>query len=358
MSSPKQETTGVTARQTMRGHTHWIRGVVHLPGGQRTVTCSLDGSLRLWDLESGGQIGDEWRDGETAVYAIAVSPTGKTIASGSDDGTVRLWEVETGQVITRWTGHSEGVVSVCWSGDGERVMSGSRDGTVREWKGETILEPISTGHESVLAVAYSPDSTRIATSGYNLQESIKIWDGKTGELVHSIKLPFTVHSLAWTSDNNKLISGSYRSIRIFNTATWEQTAILEGHDNQVNAISLSKSGRLLASASRDKTARLWNLDTNLQIGFPLQHENVVPCAAFSVDSKVLVTGCEDSNSYAWDTQAILKQAGLEELLSSSATPARPAPAPSLWSPRALFARLLSFFRRSHSNTGPHEPAQQ
>jgi WD40 repeat protein len=120
--------------------------------------------------------------------------------------------------------------------------------------------------------------------------------------------------LAWTSDGKKLISGSFGLIRIFDTATWQQIAILEGHASFVNAISLSRNNRFLASVSDDRTARLWNLDTNIQVGLPLQHEDVLPSAGLSPDGKVLVTCCKNKNAYAWDVHAILKKAGHEDLL--------------------------------------------
>jgi WD40 repeat protein len=120
--------------------------------------------------------------------------------------------------------------------------------------------------------------------------------------------------VAWTSDGKKLISGSYGSIRIFDTATWKQFATLDGHTNFVNAITLSQNGRLLASISEDKTARLWNLDTNLQVGPPLQHDHWVQCAALSADGQVLVTGGYTQDVYVWDIHAILNKTGFEDLL--------------------------------------------
>ena len=303
----------------MRDHDEWVRGVVHLPGGQRVITCSNDGSLRLWDLESGMQIGDDWRDQEdgVGVITIALSPDNKIVASGSGDGTVRLWNVETEKVIARWTGHTRSVWSVCWSPDGERVVSGSHDGTARVWdveSGKTILGPIITGHRYVYTVVYSPDKTKIGTGGYK-QNSVQIWDAKTGELLSTIEHKRPVYSMNWTSDGKRLISGSdVGSIRIFDTATLSQIAILERHHNAVLAISLSRSDRLLASASRDRTVRLWNLDTYLPVGPPLHHEAGVFCAAISDDGKLLVTGCNDYNAYVWDIHAILKEVGLEDIL--------------------------------------------
>jgi WD40 repeat protein len=279
-----RKTSAVTPCKTMRGHTDYVYGVAHLPGGKRIITCSSDGSLRLWHLKSSAQIGDEWRDegGDVGVRTMALSPNGKTLASGSEDGTVRLWDIEMGKVVLKWKGHTELVTSVCWSRSGERVVSGSYDGTARVWdvkSGEPVqgLNPIKTGHRSVYAVSYSPETKMIATGGFN-ENGINIWDAKTGERLSNIKLDQSALSFAWTSNEQKLIAGSIDvSIRIFDTATWQQVTVLKGHASAVNSLTLFQNDHLelLASTSWDGTACLWNLDRNLQVGPPLQHKNSV-----------------------------------------------------------------------------------
>jgi WD40 repeat protein len=143
-----QETGTIAPCRRFEGHTDNVNGVIHLPGGQCIMTYSDDGSLRVWDLQSGKQVGNDWRDGESAVRATGMSPDGKKVVSGSGDGAVRLWDVDTGKVIAKWTGHTGLVGSVCWSKDGGRVVSGSyNDGTVRVWdveSGKTVLA-IETG---------------------------------------------------------------------------------------------------------------------------------------------------------------------------------------------------------------------
>ncbi|KAG1865562.1 hypothetical protein DFJ58DRAFT_168336 [Suillus subalutaceus] len=90
-------------------------------------------------------------------------------------------------------------------------------------------------------------------------------------------------------------------------------------------------GDRCARASYDNTARLWNLDNGQPISSPLKHAHFVNRVSFSADGKLLATGCDDHNAYIWDISAILKEAGLDDLLldqrdkSLLATDATPHP---------------------------------
>jgi len=196
--------------QKFEGHTGWVRDVIHLPDGQQIMTCSWDGSLGVWNLQTGKHIAN-WQDGESAVHSMALSVDGKRVVSGSHDGLVRLWNMETGKVLAKWTGHTDDVWSVCWNRNDERVLSGSEDGTARVWDvetGNTIIE-INTGLDVVYTATFSPDSTLIATGGDSSEdEFIKIWDTNTGKLVAILKgHTRVVFCLAWTADGRTLISG-------------------------------------------------------------------------------------------------------------------------------------------------------
>jgi len=290
------------------------------------MTCSSDGSLGVWNLQTGKHIAN-WQDGESDVFSIALSVDGKKVVSGSGDGAVRLWNMETGNILAKWTGHTRPVRSVCWNRDGERVLSGSWDGTTRVWDmetGNTILE-IITGLSDVYTATFSPNSTLIATGGRTSRRSrspddefIKIWDANTGKLVAILKgHTERVYCLAWTADGRKLISGSWDdTIRIWDTSTWQQLAVSTAHTGSVHDIAISPNGRILASASFDNTARLWNFENGQAIGLPLQHPNHVNCVSFSTDGKLLASGCNDNNAYTWDISAIIKDAGLIDLLVS------------------------------------------
>lgn len=287
----------------------YIVHILCLPGGQRVVIHS-DQSFQVWDLERGMQVGEECEDEEYfGVSATTLSPDGKTMAIGSY-GTLRLWSVDMGKVIKKWTGDTNQVESVCWGPDGGRVVIGSKDGTFRVWdvkSGETIIGPIVAG-EQVYAVCYSPNTKMIATGG----DVIKIWNANTGELLKTINCYCS--SLAWASDGKILFAGRFN----IDTATWTVIHERRGHDHDfANTILLSPNGCILASISYvDKTAQLWDAETNQPIGTLLYHGDPVFSAAFSTDGKFLITSC-DFHIYAWDVSAIVKEACLLRSLPNS-----------------------------------------
>ena len=138
-----------------------------------------DGTVRLWDADTGQPVGQPMN--QKSVSSVAFSPDGKRIVSGGggdgDNGSLRLWDAATGQPIGEpLTGHTAWVTSVAFSPDGKRIISGGGDGTVRLWDaatGQLLGDPL-TGHEGMVeSVAYSPDGKLIASGGYDT--TVRLW---------------------------------------------------------------------------------------------------------------------------------------------------------------------------------------
>ncbi|WP_069470017.1 NACHT and WD repeat domain-containing protein [Candidatus Marithrix sp. Canyon 246] len=75
---------------------------------------------------------------------------------------------------------------------------------------------------------------------------------------------------------------------------------LKGHRGSVLSLAFSPDNNLLASASKDGTVRIWNLNTNTEIGRLTQHRGDVLSVAFSPNGKMIATGGEDSTIILWD----------------------------------------------------------
>lgn len=89
------------------------------------------GTLRIWSI-SEKKVLRSFPGHESRVSSAAMSADRKRVVSGSLDKSVRVWDVETGvQIGDAFTGHTKEVNSVATSADGKRMVSGSSDNSVR-----------------------------------------------------------------------------------------------------------------------------------------------------------------------------------------------------------------------------------
>ena len=82
----------------VEGHTLPVQCVAFSPDGGRVVSGSWDGTVRLWDAETGKPVGEPFRGHKASVQSVAFSPDGRRIVSGSDDNTIRIWDAEAAEI--------------------------------------------------------------------------------------------------------------------------------------------------------------------------------------------------------------------------------------------------------------------
>jgi WD40 repeat protein len=290
--------TGVASVALVFGSYHSLRQTVPAAKVQQypVSTLSTNTSLRKIALVSTltGHSG--------AVWSVALSPDGQTLASGSADKTIKVWNLDTGQLRRTITGHSDIIRSVTFSPDGQTLASGSGDKTIKLWNLQTGQIRTLSGHSGpVWSIAISPDGQTLASgSGDN---TIKIWNIQTGKLVRTLTgHSKRVFSVALNPDGQTIASGSEdKTIKIWNLQTGELIRTLSGHSDAVRAVAFSPDAEKLASSSWDKTIKIWNLRTGKPSTFGGHRDRVVS-VAFSNDSQTLASTSLDNTIKIWHVQ--------------------------------------------------------
>ena len=211
--------------------------------------------------------------------------------------------------------------------------------------------------QPVTALAFSPDSTQLAVSGYG---EVTIWDAASGALVRRVGgLPERIASLAWhpqrnviavaggapaqwggvalvdagagfqvrylcdlaesalsvafSPDGAQLAAGSGdRTIRFFDTTSGKQTRLLKQHADWVQTVAFSPDGKLLVSASRDRTARIFEVATGELEATYGEHETPLLGAVFSSEN-TLVSLARGRSLNVWKADAAERRAEYKDL---------------------------------------------
>ncbi|MEW6029055.1 MAG: hypothetical protein AB1554_06170 [Chloroflexota bacterium] len=274
---------------------------IYSPDGTQIAAASGDGRILFFDSTTGQELTTIPAHKER-IWWLAYSPDGLHIAAASADKTATIWDVQTGDLLTTLAGHEGEVQSIAVSPDGTRVATAGSDGNARIWDAITGTELLRLeGHDGyVNAVAFSPDGERVATSGED--RTIRLWDVGTGTL--QIIIPGhrdRVYGIAFSADGASIVSvGADRTIRFFDTTYGRPGLVLYGHTNRVFGVSFSPDGKRIATASEDRTVRVWNVSAEGSREL-FTISNLAPAfdIGFNADGTRLVVAGGDNVARVW-----------------------------------------------------------
>ncbi len=215
---------------------------------------------------------------------VTFSPDGQTLATGHFDAAIRLWHLSSPKELRTLRGHGWDVTSVTFSRDGRFLVSGGIDGAIMIWNwrnGErirTLNRPsdffgsmvswFDRSVGSIRSVAISPDGQIIASGGTSVGDNgvsnppIKLWNTSTGEEIRILTgHRDSVNAIAFSSTAKIIASGGEdNTIRIWNYQTGELIQTLEPQ-SLVNSLVFSPHAKILVSGTDDSKIRIWGVSS-------------------------------------------------------------------------------------------------
>lgn len=299
---------------TYRGHNDKVNSVDWSPDGRFLVSGggsiavssnhqtplvnpgSQDYSVQIWNASSG--LVRKLNGPTNFIRPIRWSPNGKYIAAACYDRKAYVWEASTGRLVHAYTGHKTILTGLAWSPDSKQLVTSDDSAQVQIWEATTGRRFLTyTGHQQnglVLAVAWSPDGARIASSagGAGSDAIVKVWNATNGQTLFtyqghvlsalsagfpgrsalSASLPFLpthpasgsgigVFAVAWSPDSTTVASGGGLgdgSVQIWKPATHERVFTFPSSNggSYINTLAWSPGGAHIASAS-DNITTVW-----------------------------------------------------------------------------------------------------
>ena len=252
---------------TCTGHRAAIYALGRGRDDRHFLTAGGEGWIVEWNLDN-PENGKVIANTETQIFSLCVLPDRSRLVAGNMNGGVHWIERDQPEKNQNIQHHTKGVYDILALG--ENLFTAGGDGVLTRWDiaSARTVESFQLSNQALRAIAYSEKRREIAVGSSD--GSIYFLDVETLALKYTIPNAHTnsVFTLAWSPDNSLLLSGGRDAwLRV-----WESDA-LSGNSPQpsaagriseaahlftVNHIAYSPDGQLFATASRDKTIKIWD----------------------------------------------------------------------------------------------------
>jgi len=285
-----------------------ITGARFLTDESRAVTADQDGNLIIWNLETG--------EAERTIQhleaplrgGVVVAPDGNTVIAADDNGNLIVWDISSpiDQPQLLFRGHDNRVTSLAINPAGNQVTTVSFDYTVIVWDllgRDAEIQRFTDHSQSVYAAVASPDGTQIASGAADGR--LIIWNAESGDILHDIPVDGgTIYSLDYHPDGTSLLSASEDGIvRLWDVTTGDLLSEFSGLEAPARTVVFSPDGTLIAAAggqvqisdsrSPDNRILVWNSDGEIVHTFE-GHQAAVRAVLFTPDGTALLSASDDT----------------------------------------------------------------
>ncbi|KAL3633805.1 hypothetical protein CASFOL_022567 [Castilleja foliolosa] len=253
----------VSFKYKLPGHQKPVSYITWSPDDCQLLTCGVEETVRRWDIASGECLHIYQKTG-LGMVSCAWAPHGKNIYCGLTDKSVSSWDLE-GNELGCWNGlRTTRIADLGTTMDGKVIITVCKENTIMLFGLETKSEKFIEEDQPITSFALSGDKKYLLVSLYN--EELHLWNlddcsrPATKYKGHK-RSRFVVRSCFGGLEQAFIASGSEDSqVYIWHRLSGELILTLAGHSASVNCVSWNPANpHMLASASDDRTIRIWGL---------------------------------------------------------------------------------------------------
>uniref|UniRef100_A0A5B7BKZ1 Putative Transducin family protein / WD-40 repeat family protein isoform 2 n=1 Tax=Davidia involucrata TaxID=16924 RepID=A0A5B7BKZ1_DAVIN len=254
----------VSLKHRLSGHQKPVSHVSWSPDDHQLLTCGVEEAVRCWDVCSGECL-HVYEKGGLGLLSCAWSPDGKWIFSGVTDKSICMWDLD-GKELECWKGQRTVRISdLEVTSNGKWIITICRESAILLLDRETKTEKFIEEDQTITSFSLSRDDKCLLVSLLN--QEIHLWNVEGDiKLVAKYKghkrSRFVVRSCFGGLEQTFVASGSEDSqVYIWQRGSGELIEALPGHSGAVNCVSWNPANpHMLASASDDRTIRIWGLN--------------------------------------------------------------------------------------------------
>lgn len=288
----------------LRGHTAHVYALSFSPCGALLASGDTSGTLREWEIATGKEVRVCAEYAEKYQVIPSYTASGVLRAAGVYPSYITVWDVDRHEKLETFE-HRAGIAAMCFE-NGSHLAVASRDFKVCRLGVPSVISTLPTQPSCpLLYLTFSPDSQTLACSGtdtgaswnvatqahqriYRAQTrigcvsfdaagrlralgthkdgSVSVWDVETQQTLATLKEPGKVRKARWfAAPTSELWASGAVDGQVHIYDRHGKQVACRGHTDAVRWLTFSPDETRLASASRDNTARLWDVASGEEI---------------------------------------------------------------------------------------------